>query len=92
MCEKIFKRIFLKKSEYLKENLFLKRFIFVFLFQEMLPLLKKAAARNSKIGGLNTARAAVLNISSLAGSITKISVETTTRLLFPGYKISKVSI
>lgn len=58
----------------------------------MLPLLKKAAAHNAKIVGLNAAKAAVLNISSMAGSITRAGVEMTVDLAVPGYKISKVCI
>lgn len=56
----------------------------------MLPLLQKSAARGS--GGLRVSRAAVLNMSSMAGSITRAGVEFTQDLVVPAYKISKVSI
>lgn len=63
---------------------------FLYFSKEMLPLLQKASTRKS--GGMSVSRAAVLNISSMAGSITRTGVEFTQDLIAPGYKISKVSM
>lgn len=56
----------------------------------MLPLLQKASTRKS--GMMSVSRSAVLNISSMAGSITRTGVEFPQDLIAPGYKISKVNM
>lgn len=58
----------------------------------MLPLLQKAAAFGGASGELHASRAAVLNMTSMAGSITRTGVEFTVDLGVPSYKTSKVCI
>lgn len=62
-----------------------------FLFQMFLPLLEKSVAA-SKISELSTSKAAVLNLTSMVGSIQKTGVEFVQDLGVPGYKISKVCV
>ncbi|XP_054717522.1 C-factor-like [Uloborus diversus] len=65
----------------------------IMVLQEFLPLLEKAASFNKRIPDLrmSVSRAAVLNISSLAGCITKAG-ENELDQSFPGYKISKAGL
>ncbi|GFS93663.1 c-factor [Nephila pilipes] len=62
----------------------------VMVLKEMLPLLQKAAAH--KRGGMKASRAAVLNISSMDGSI-QLTEETSEKWLTVfGYRISKTAL
>lgn len=54
-------------------------------------MLEKAAIA-SKIKEMSASRAAVLNISSMAGSIQRTGVDLTEDLVVPSYKISKVRV
>lgn len=62
------------------------------VFQEMLPLLQKAASHGSASGGLSASRAAVLNLTSMVGSITRTGQEFLYDLAVPSYKISKAGL
>jgi len=62
------------------------------VFQEMLPSLQKAAAANKAIDGMSATRAAVLNLTSMVGSITKTGVEFIEDIVAIGYKTSKAGL
>ncbi|GIY38747.1 uncharacterized protein CDAR_179831 [Caerostris darwini] len=62
----------------------------ILVTQMMLPCLEKAASLQS--GGMSVSRAAILNMTSLAGSIKNAGFEFTQDLHVPGYKISKAAL
>lgn len=62
------------------------------VLQEMLPLLQKAAAHNASPGGMRVSRSSVLNLTSMAGCITRTGVEFLQDLAVPGYKTSKAAL
>jgi NAD(P)-dependent dehydrogenase (short-subunit alcohol dehydrogenase family) len=62
----------------------------ILLLQTLYPLLETAAS-TSNSSEMSASRAMVLNISSLAGSITNTGKEFTIDLVVPGYKISKAA-
>ncbi|GFS78798.1 c-factor [Nephila pilipes] len=63
----------------------------VMVFQAMLPLLSKAAAQKS--GGMHVSRAAVLNISSVAGSVSELTQESPKEWLgVMSYRVSKAAL
>ncbi|KAF8772042.1 C-factor like protein [Argiope bruennichi] len=58
----------------------------------MLPLLERAAKLHSSADTLSVSRAAVLNMSSIAGSIANVGVVFRRDLVVPAYKISKAAL
>ncbi|XP_055952669.1 C-factor-like [Argiope bruennichi] len=64
----------------------------VMIFQTMLPLLERAAKLHSSADTLSVSRAAVLNMSSIAGSIANVGVVFRRDLVVPAYKISKAAL
>ncbi|GBN38558.1 hypothetical protein AVEN_60528-1, partial [Araneus ventricosus] len=55
----------------------------------MLPLLERAAQLQGGTGSLSVSKAAVLNISSMTGSIANTGVIFRRDLIIPAYKVSK---
>ncbi|KFM63948.1 C-factor, partial [Stegodyphus mimosarum] len=64
----------------------------VMVLQELYPSLLKAASRQDANSGMGVNRAMVLNISSLAGSITRTGKEFVRDIVASGYKISKAAL
>ncbi|KAF8772041.1 C-factor-like [Argiope bruennichi] len=62
------------------------------VLQAMLPSLEKAAQLKGEGGAMSASRAAVLNMTSMAGSITNAGVVFTEDLAVPSYKISKAAL
>ncbi|GFS93666.1 uncharacterized protein NPIL_176161 [Nephila pilipes] len=63
----------------------------VMVLKEMLPLLQRAATQKS--AGMSVSRAAVLNISSMGGSITSLTEQTPKEFLkVMGYRTSKAAL
>lgn len=61
------------------------------LAQAMLPLLKKASSR-SKVPGMSFSKAAILNISSVLGSISNVGIFKASDLVCPAYRMSKAAL
>ncbi|GBM38207.1 hypothetical protein AVEN_8271-1 [Araneus ventricosus] len=62
----------------------------IMVLQAMLPILEKAAQVQGSGAGMSVSRAAVLNMSSMAGSITNTGFVMTKDMTAASYKISKV--
>ncbi|KFM72224.1 putative oxidoreductase, partial [Stegodyphus mimosarum] len=62
----------------------------IMIFQDLYPTLLKAAEHSNS--GMSVNRAMVLNITSMAGSITRAGKEFVQDLVVPGYKISKAGL
>ncbi|XP_055952229.1 C-factor-like [Argiope bruennichi] len=64
----------------------------IMVLQAMLPILEKAARLKGEGGAMSASRAAVLNMTSMAGSITNTGVVFTEDLAVPSYKTSKAAL
>ncbi|CAL1300392.1 unnamed protein product [Larinioides sclopetarius] len=64
----------------------------IMVFQAMLPSLEKAALVQGSDAGMSVSRAAVINMTSMTGSITNTGFTFTQDLAVPSYKISKAAL
>ncbi|CAL1300394.1 unnamed protein product, partial [Larinioides sclopetarius] len=62
------------------------------VLQAMLPSLERAAQLHAGTGGMSVSRAAVVNMTSMAGSIANTGFIFTQDLAVPSYKISKAAL